>query len=278
MSTTLTAVPFNTSPILDEATWRAFMRHARGSGVIREYPTDPDKLNEFLVYADSTGMQVKIKTGVAWIRGTFAPNADEVTEAIAAAHATLDRIDRVVLKLDMVNRTITIEVVTGTAAGSPAAPSLTNTTSVYYIKLAQVAVTHAVTTITAGSITDERDWSTDNLFGIPMIVGTGLSTITTGSKGFNNVPIDCVPYGWYIEGDASGSCVVDVKKSTYAAFPTTATIFGGGEKPTLSTAQKNRNVALTTQTELLFGDLLEAVVDSATTVKQVTVVLLCIKK
>jgi len=278
MTTTLSAVPFDNSPILDEATWRAFMRHARGSGVIREYPTDPDKLNEYEVYADSTGMQIKVKTGVAWVRGVFAPNASERTEAISAAHATLDRIDRVVLKLDTVNRTVTLEVVAGTAAGSPAAPTLTNTTSIYYIKLAQVFVTHAITTIAANMITDERDWSTDNLFGIPIMIGNGLSAVTTGSKGYIPIPADCTVIGWSVYANASGSIVVDVKKCTYTGFPTTATIWGTGEKPTLSSAQKNRNMVLTTQTELVKGDVLEPNVDSVATVMQVTVNILCVKK
>jgi len=127
-------------------------------------------LNEYLVHADSTGMQVKISSGTAWVRGVYAPNPVEVIQAIGAAHITLDRIDRVVLKLDTVNRTVTIEVVAGTAAVSPAAPTLTNTTSIYYIKLAQVLVTHAVTTIAAAKITDERDYSADPNLPASMVV------------------------------------------------------------------------------------------------------------
>ncbi len=159
MTTTLASLPWNTSPITDEATWRAYLRLTRGTGVIPEDPSDPDVLNGFLVYADSTGMQVKIKSGTAWMRGVYAPNPAEKTEAIQTAHATLHRIDRVALKLDTVNHTVTIEVVAGTPNASPVAPPLTNTTSIYYVKLAQVYVTAAVTTIAADKVTDERNYS-----------------------------------------------------------------------------------------------------------------------
>lgn len=277
MTTALSSYPWNTSPDMYESQWRAFMKHARATGVIKEDPNDPEKLNELEVYADSTGMQVKIKTGIAFLRGVFAPLAALTTEAIQASHATLDRIDRVVLKLDTTNRTVTVEVVTGTPAGSPVAPTLTNTSSIHYVKLAQVSVIHAVTTIAADKVTDERDWSSTNLIVIPIIVGDGVQTLTTGTKGYVGVPANCTPYAWAIFGDASGSAVVDIHSCTYSGFPTTATIFGVSEKPTLSSAKKARNVNLTTKTPLTFGDILEAQVDSATTVKQVTVLLYCVK-
>lgn len=277
MTTELTSLPWSTSPITDEGTWRAFMRHARGTGVVREVPTDPDKLNEFEVYADSTGMQVKIKSGVAWVRGMYVSSSAVVTEAIAASHATLDRIDRVVLKLDTVNHTITLEVVTGTAAGSPTAPTLTNTTSIYYVKLAQVSVIHAVTTIASDKITDERDWSTDNLGMMVFVVGDNVNTISAGVKGYIPCPTRLTFLKWELEADASGSIVIDIKKCTYGGFPTTASI-AGSDKPTLSSAQKANSTALTGwTTQFDPGDLFDVNVSSATTVKQVTLTLFYVK-
>jgi hypothetical protein len=146
------------------------------------------------------------------------------------------------------------------------------------VKLAQVAVGHGVTTITADNVTDKREWRTDNLFGIPLLIGNGLSTITTGSKGYIPVTVDCTMIGWSVFGNASGSIVVDIKRATYDGFPTTASICGSGEKPTLSSVQKAKNVALATQSELLLGDVLEPYVDSVATVMQVTVTLICVKK
>ena len=108
-------------------------------------------------------------------------------------------------------------------------------------------------------------------FGV--VIDGGTAVPTTGSKGFRVVPYACTITGWRILADASGSAVVDVKKSTYAAFPTTATI-AGAEKPTLTGAQKNQNLALTLWTTgLLAGDILEFNLDSVATCKRVTVTL-----
>ncbi|RTL20768.1 MAG: hypothetical protein EKK55_17435 [Rhodocyclaceae bacterium] len=101
----------------------------------------------------------------------------------------------------------------------------------------------------------------------------GGSAITTGAKGYFRVPYDCTVVGWTILADQSGDIVVDVKKGTYAGFPTTASI-AGTEKPTLSAAQKNQDTGLTTWTTALAADdVLEYVVDSAATVQRVTVLL-----
>jgi len=108
-------------------------------------------------------------------------------------------------------------------------------------------------------------------FGV--VIDGGTAVPTTGSKGFRVVPYACTITGWEILADAPGDAVVDVKKSTYAVFPTTATI-AGAEKPTLSTAQKNQDLTLTTWTvALAAGDILEFNLDSVATCKRVTVTL-----
>lgn len=100
---------------------------------------------------------------------------------------------------------------------------------------------------------------------IGVTVDGGGSVITTGSKGYKVIQEACTITGWTILGKESGSVVVDIKKSTYAGFPTTSTITGT-EKPTLSSAQKNQDLTLTTwTTSLAEGDILEFVVDSAST-------------
>jgi hypothetical protein len=108
---------------------------------------------------------------------------------------------------------------------------------------------------------------------VGVVIDGGTSVPTAGSKGYRVVPYACTVTGWEILADASGSAVVDVKKGTYAGFPATATI-AGTEKPTLTGAQKNQNLALTLWTTgLLAGDVLEFNLDSVTTCKRVTVTL-----
>lgn len=116
-------------------------------------------LNELEVYADSSGMQVKAKSGQAMVRGHYYNNSAEEALAITASDATNDRIDNVVLELDPSANTITLKVVAGTPAPSPVAPSLTQTDAgIYQIKLAEVLVAATVTTINAGDVTDSRSF------------------------------------------------------------------------------------------------------------------------
>jgi len=116
-------------------------------------------LNELEVFADSSGMQVKAKSGQAMVRGHYYNNSAQESLVITAADPTNDRIDNVVLELDPSANTITLKVVAGTPAGSPTAPSLTQTDSgIYQIKLAEVLVGAAVTTIAADKVTDSRSF------------------------------------------------------------------------------------------------------------------------
>ena len=112
------------------------------------------------------------------------------------------------------------------------------------------------------------------------IIDGGGSAITTGQKGHLEIPFDCTIQGWTIMSDQSGSIVVDVWKDTYANFPpTVADTIAGTEKPTLSTAQKNQDLSLTTWTTTLSkGDILAFNVDSITTVTRVTIILRVTKR
>lgn len=105
------------------------------------------------------------------------------------------------------------------------------------------------------------------------VIDGGGSAITTGIKGHIVLDGDYTVTGWTIIADQSGSIVVDVNRATYTNFPTTASI-AGSELPTLSSAQKNEDLTLSTWTTTLSArDVLEFEVDSATTVTRVTVAL-----
>lgn len=107
---------------------------------------------------------------------------------------------------------------------------------------------------------------------IEVVLDGGGSAITTGVKGYMEVPFDCVVTAWRIVADQSGDIVVDVWKDAYANFPpTVADTIAGSEKPTLSGVQKNEDSNLTTWTTALTdGDWLGFNVDSVATVQQVT--------
>ena len=107
---------------------------------------------------------------------------------------------------------------------------------------------------------------------IVYVIDGGGSAISTGVAGFLEIPFACNVTGWTIVADQSGSIVVDVWSDTYANFPpTVADTIAGSEKPTLSTAQKNQDLSLTTWSEDIdAGNLLAFNVDSASTVTRVT--------
>lgn len=117
--------------------------------------------------AGSPSMNVVVKSGLATIPGSQGSkqgvytviNDADVTLAISAAHASLNRIDIVVFKVEDtaysggVNSS-SLAVVTGTPSGSPSAPAAPNNS----IILAQVSIIANDTSITNGEITDRRTY------------------------------------------------------------------------------------------------------------------------
>lgn len=103
-----------------------------------------------------SGMSVDIDTGYAFIKGYMYKNDAVLTKTISTADDTLDRIDRVVLKFDEVNKIIGVVIKKGSLASSPIAPSLENTDTLKEISLAQIRIKKGVTSINQSDITDER--------------------------------------------------------------------------------------------------------------------------
>jgi len=99
------------------------------------------------------------------------------------------------------------------------------------------------------------------------------SVITTGLKGFIEWGFAAQIMGWTIMADVVGSIVVDVWKDSYANFaPTVADSITGTEKPTLSSAQKNQDLSLTSfSTMVAKGDIWAFNVDSVSAIKRVTI-------
>jgi hypothetical protein len=139
---------------------------ASSTSLVPRGGVNPALGNELLVtQTGSPSMAVIVKSGSAMVSGTLGSkqgmysvmNDADVTLAISAAHATLNRIDSVVFKIeDQVysgsNNTSSLVVVTGTPAGSPSPPTLPDNC----IELARVSVVALDTSITNGEITDTR--------------------------------------------------------------------------------------------------------------------------
>jgi len=100
----------------------------------------------------------------------------------------------------------------------------------------------------------------------------GFGTVVANSTNvYVTIPYNCTITNWYVTADASGSIVVDVKRSG-------SSIVGGGNAPTLS-SQQSANAAVSgwTSVAITAGDILQFVTSGSATVTYVSVVLKVIK-
>lgn len=123
-----------------------------------------------------TGLAVDIAAGQAMVRGHYYVSDATVSKSLATADATNDRLDLIVLKLDPTANTITLEVKTGTPAGSPTAPSPVQTDAgVYEMEIATVLV--PATAGVPSTITDKRTF-----------MGTRIRIWTTSTRPSSELP------------------------------------------------------------------------------------------
>lgn len=108
----------------------------------------------------SSGMTISVKPGAAQINGRFCTETANTPFTISGVNAVSGRIDLVVLRLNLETsaRNISLMVIEGTAAASPAAPysSISRTSSIYDLVLAEIHVPAGTEEITTGMISDMR--------------------------------------------------------------------------------------------------------------------------
>lgn len=115
------------------------------------------------VTADSSGMNVKVDMGDAFVRGHFFTSTAIETLTVSPSTA-YPRIDTILLKLDTNVNSIALECRAGEPAAVPIHPVLTQTeTGVYELPIADVAVGANVVTIVPADVTDRRVWTSGNV-------------------------------------------------------------------------------------------------------------------
>lgn len=102
------------------------------------------------------GLAVSVAAGSAWINGYRYENTDDLNLPLTTANGSNPRIDRIVVRLSQVSRSIQLAVVDGTPAATPSAPALTRTSDVYELGIADVLIPAAATSIATNNITDTR--------------------------------------------------------------------------------------------------------------------------
>lgn len=111
--------------------------------------------NAFKVNA-SSGLNISVGSGRAIVGDKWVENDNAETLTLSTAHATLPRIDAIVLRRSTTSRDVSLIVVDGTPASSPNAPVPVINATTYDITLAQIRVPAGATAITQANIYDLR--------------------------------------------------------------------------------------------------------------------------
>ena len=136
---------------IDSAMERAFNKQKWTNGVY-SYPTDG------LQVVAKSGMTVTAKIGGCQIEGAQGYNETDLDILLSDANATLDRIDRIVVRFNLNDAVRSIEIYKkeGVAGTTPEAPSITQESNYYELVLADIMIEAGATEITQANITDQR--------------------------------------------------------------------------------------------------------------------------
>lgn len=201
------------------AQWREWAKTCSGrtSGVVAEgLMLEP--------FGDSTGMQVKVRSGKAHLEGSYGSWTSTTTLAISSAPVTAGwrRIDRIITRSDLTGGRMELDVLIGTAVNgstTPTPPALTNDSDTIEQSIGQVFVTQGTASVTAGMVTDERSFARG--------VGADSPGKIIWRAATPGVPT-AVPFPGYLWCDGSA-----VSRITYAElFATISTYYGAGDGST----------------------------------------------
>ena len=112
--------------------------------------------NNGLAVSSNDNMTVSVATGSANINGYSYENTETLTLDIDDADSELNRIDSVIIRLDLTNRQITTQILQGQYASTPSQPSITRSGNTYDLRLANILISSGATRITTEDITDTR--------------------------------------------------------------------------------------------------------------------------
>jgi hypothetical protein len=103
---------------------------------------------------------------------------------------------------------------------------------------------------------------------ITLFIDATPDDITAGNKGYKQIAYNCEAIEWYVISGQTGSIEFDIKKSSFANYPSTTSIVGS-DYPGLSGAMKDSNTGITAWSGLSAGDMIDFVINSNTGVQSV---------
>ncbi|QXE20004.1 hypothetical protein [Clostridium sp. 001] len=116
----------------------------------------PNPATNLQVVSNNNDMTIILKAGRGWINGFIYINTDDLILNVDVADGVLNRIDRVVLKYDVVNREIRASVKKGAFASSPVAQVLQRDADAYELGIADICIKAGSIGIAQADITDLR--------------------------------------------------------------------------------------------------------------------------
>jgi hypothetical protein len=137
---------------------------------------------------------------------------------------------------------------------------------------ATITVTDGATLTVADTVTVSANMK---IGAVGITIDGGGSAITTGVKGYIEIPYACTINRVTMLADQTGSIVVDIWKAAYASYPpTVANTITASAIPTITTATKSQDSTLTGwTTSVSAGDILGFNVNSATTITRLNLIL-----
>ena len=128
-----------------------YMRLFYADGVVM-HKTNEESLK---VYKGTSDLSVSINPGAAIIQGySYFNDYEPLHKAPLGADASYPRIDRVVLRLSLTQRSVSADIKPGTAAATPLPPPLTRNENEYELSLAQLYI--PANSAVIEKVTDER--------------------------------------------------------------------------------------------------------------------------
>lgn len=129
--------------------WRSYFATLIGNGV---FPNPSTGLH----IISNNNMTISILEGKGYINGAIYHNTDNLILPIDPADGTLNRIDRIVMRFDTLDRIIKCKVKKGTFATNPVAPTLQRDADAYELCIAEIRIDKGITSILQSKITDTR--------------------------------------------------------------------------------------------------------------------------
>lgn len=218
--------PFENADTTEDQYSLLFGRYGKPGTMFMGVASQPNQTGagSLTVYGDSSGMQVKVRSGFAVVRGFAYQNTTNGQTVALDTGSASPRIDLIVLTLDPSSNSIVLAVVKGTPAASPTAPALTqnDTSGIYQMEIGRVLVPALATTVAAGDVTDTRPC---------LPYGTGVWTTTQRPAGVQG------QMGWNVSTNTlevyTGSAWQEVQPNNINAARITSGTLDAGRIPTL---------------------------------------------